>query len=155
MRIAGPLVASLGSGDLPFSSRTNALDTQVDGIGTMEKLRAAVDSSLSQRQHYDELRKRQGTTMPYNFGLHTKIVRQLVSAEDDLARAVFEMRVEKERERVEEVAELEIARISQIERAKTPHDLQSICCVCDEDLSNNLLLAKKYGGMIFPSIPLR
>ena len=118
----------------------------------MEKLRAAVDRSLLQKQQYDELRKH--GAIPHNFGLYSKVVGQLVSAEDDLARAVFEMRVENERGRVEEVAELEIARISRIERAKTPHDLQSICCVCDEDLSNNLLLAKKY-GKIFHSIPLR
>ena len=69
----------------------------------------------------------------------------LKKAEDDLARERFRKDVKDEWRRIESVVDIELERMATLEEG-VDLDLYDRCAVCDQDISNDLLLMKKNGS---------
>lgn len=82
--------------------------------------------------------------MPRTEKDYVKFLGGLKQAEDDLARERFRKDVHDEQKRIESVVDSELERMSILEKEEL--DLFNRCAVCDEDISNDLLLMKKHGS---------
>ena len=94
--------------------------------------------------------------IPSNVKDQLKFLGALAKAEDDLARANFRKDVKDEWGRIERIVDQELERMAGLEKGEEV-DLYLRCAMCNDDISNALLLMKKRGRRYvwstYPSFP--
>ena len=77
---------------------------------------------------------------------YVKFLGGLKQAEDDLARERFRKDVHDEQKRIESEVDGELERMSILEKDIDHDNLFDRCAVCDQDISNDLVIMKKQGS---------